>query len=437
MKSIHLLNLAIACALPLKAADSDPAKTPPPPPGSIGFADRSPSLDVLPGFKNPPAGFGIVPFYWWLGDPLTKERLSWQLEQMKGMGVSGYQINYAHSDKGGRTYGLTYPSEPAIFSKSWWELTDWFKSEAGKQGAGISLSDYTLGFGQGYMVDELLRDHPEVKGMELRMGKDGKVAPETMPWSLNPMHPMAGKWYAERFFGQFEKRFPGEAGKGLNFFFSDELTFGVSGRLWSAGFAEEFRKRKGYDIVPELTALFKDTGPRTPKLRLDYYDVLAALSEEGFFKPVFDWHQQRGMILGCDHGGRGKRVDEFGDYFRTQRWNQGPGADQPGLGKDLIKAKVAASIAHLYRTPAGLAGGILWQWLGNDFRRSHRCDLRELCDGFQSARTAWHVLLDPRRLVGMGAAGQHLPHAVLETPERFHGLPATPRLSAFPGPLPL
>lgn len=351
MKALLYLNLAIACAVPVRAADSDPSKTPPPPPGSIGFADRSPSLDVLPGFQNPPPGYGIVPFYWWLGDPLTKERLSWQLEQMKGMGVSGYQINYAHSDKGGRSFGLTYPSEPAIFSKEWWELTDWFKAEAGKQGTGISLSDYTLGFGQGYMVDELLRDHPEVKGMELRMDKDGKVTPETMPWSLNPMHPMSGKWYAERFFGQFEKRFPGEAGKGLNFFFSDELEFGVSGRLWSDGFAEEFRKRKGYDIVPELAALFKDTGPRTPKLRLDYYDVLAALSEEGFFKPIFDWHQERGMILGCDHGGRGKRVDEFGDYFRTQRWNQGPGADQPRLGKDLIKAKVAASIAHLYQRP--------------------------------------------------------------------------------------
>jgi hypothetical protein len=351
MKLLKLLYLAIALAMPLRAADSDPARTPPPPAGSIGFADRSPSLDVLPGFKSPPPGFGIVPFYWWLGDPLTKERLSWQLEQMKGMGVSGYQINYAHSDKGGRSYGLTFPSEPALFSKSWWELVDWFKSEAGKQGAGISLSDYTLGFGQGYMVDELLRDHPEVKGMELRMGKDGTVAPETLPWSLNPMHPMSGKWYAERFFGQFEQRMPGEAGKGLNFFFSDELTFGVSGRLWSDGFADEFRKRKGYDIIPELTALFKDTGPRTPKVRLDYYDVLVALSEEGFFKPVFDWHQQRGMIMGCDHGGRGKRVDEFGDYFRTQRWNQGPGADQPGLGKDLIKAKVAASIAHLYDRP--------------------------------------------------------------------------------------
>ncbi|MCH5372765.1 MAG: hypothetical protein JJ992_02225, partial [Planctomycetes bacterium] len=181
--------------------------------------------------------------------------------------------------------------------------------------------------------------------------RDGCVVPETVEWSLNPMHPTSGTWYAQRFFGQFEKRFPGEGGKGLNFFFSDELGFGVSGRIWSDGFAEEFKRRKGYDIVPELAALFKDIGPRTPKIRLDYSDVLVALSEEGFFKPVYDWHQQRGMIMGCDHGGRGRNVVEFGDYFRTQRWNQGPGADQPHLGRDLIKAKVASSIAHLYQRP--------------------------------------------------------------------------------------
>jgi hypothetical protein len=187
--------------------------------------------------------------------------------------------------------------------------------------------------------------------MRLIMGKDGKVTSETVPWSLNPMHPMSGKWYAEQFFGQFETHLPGEGGKGLNFFFSDELEFGVRGRIWSKDFAAEFQKRKGYDITPELPALFKDIGPRTPKIRLDYNDVLVALSEERFFKPVFDWHQQRGMIMGCDHGGRGKDVAEFGDYFRTQRWNQGPGADQPFLGKDLIRAKVAASIAHLYERP--------------------------------------------------------------------------------------
>jgi len=355
-RSIGLGALWLAMVAAVACADdgpdfSDPARTPPPPAHAVGFPSRDPQLDALPGFRQPPPGYGSVPFYWWMGDRLTTERLAWQLEQMAGMGVSGYQINYAHSDQGGRSYGLTYPSDPPLFSSEWWKLTGWFMQQAGRQGAAISLSDYTLGFGQGWCIDEILREHPEVRGMVLKAGPEGTIAPETAPWSLNPMHPQAGKWYAEKFFGQFERRFPGEGGRGLNFFFSDELGFGVSGRLWSAQFADQFRKRKGYDIVPELPALFRDIGPRTPKIRLDYNDVLVALSEECFFKPVFDWHQQRGMIMGCDHGGRGRNVVEFGDYFRTQRWNQGPGADQPNLGKNVIKAKVAASIAHLYLRP--------------------------------------------------------------------------------------
>jgi hypothetical protein len=346
---LGLTTLASAHAGDL--AFSDPANVTPAPAWAVGQANRAPDLDALPGFQKPPPGFGTVPFYWWLGDPLTQERLGWIFAQMAGMGISGYQINYAHSDKGGRSFGLTLPSEPALFSEPWWQLTGWFMQEAKKQGAGISLSDYTLGFGQGWCVDEILREHPDVNGMTLRMDKDGKVTAEVVPWSLNPMHPQSGKWYAEKFFGQFERRFRDEGGKGLNFFFSDELGFGISGRIWSPQFADEFKKRKGYDITPELPALFKDIGPRTPKVRLDYSDVMVSLTEEGFFKPVFDWHQQRGMIMGCDHGGRGRNVVEFGDYFRTQRWNQGPGADQPGLGKNLIKAKVAASIAHLYERP--------------------------------------------------------------------------------------
>ncbi len=390
---------------------SDPANVDKPPAWAVGQADRRADLDVLPGFQTPPAGFGQVPFYWWLGDPLTKERLSWQLDQLqKSGGVSGLQINYAHSDRGGPSWGLSYPSDPALFSEKWWDLCGWFMQEVKKRDmGGISLSDYTLGIGQGSYMDEILKDYPDSCGSTIGMGAGPKVdggkalkwqvqagvigvtafrldgdkvvagsgvdlrpsisnnvlnwiAPEGQ-WqlkvihrgikrnSLDPLHPLAGKRYIEKFFQRFEDRNPGEGGKGLNFFFSDELNFQISGNLWTDRFNEEFKKRKGYDLIPELPALFMDIGPRTVKIRLDYRDVMVALSEDGFFKPVFDWHQKRGMIFGCDHGGRGADVVEFGDYFRTQRWNQGPGSDQPKLSADVTKAKVASSMAHLYLRP--------------------------------------------------------------------------------------
>ena len=86
-------------------------------------------------------------------------------------------------------------------------------------------------------------------------------------------------------------------------------------------------------------------------VRLDYYDVIVALEEEHYFRPVYEWHEARGMTYGCDHGSRGYDAVEFGDYMRTQKYNQGPGCDQPQLASDIIKNKVAASIAHLHGRP--------------------------------------------------------------------------------------
>jgi hypothetical protein len=373
-----------------------------------GFPDRSPTLDVLPGFKTPPKGYGDVAFYWWQGDTLTRERLAWQLDQLKNKGITSLQINYSHLDTGGISYGLSNPSKPALFTPEWWNLLRWFATESQKRGMTISLSDYTLGIGQGFSMDEAIKENPDLNGSVLKniskklsgngslelsqklltltaikMNPDSSLAVETRRdllsqvknnkldyqfgqenWkitgvyyetlipSYDPMNPQSGKSYCEHFFGKFERELPKETFKNaVNFFFSDELDFRVSGNLWNRYFADEFKKRKGYDLVPYLDALYTNIGTITPKIRIDYNDVLVSLSEDNFFKPVYQWHQDRGLIFGCDHGGRGKNVAEFGDYFRTQRWNQGPGSDQPNLGKDLIMAKVASSIAHMYQRP--------------------------------------------------------------------------------------
>ncbi len=322
-------------------------------------------------FVNPPSEYGEVSFFWWQGDPVTREKLTWILDQLEAHHICGLQINYAHGDSGGRTYGLTMPSQPHPLSDEWWELVTWFEREASRRGMAISLSDYTLSTpGQQSYTDEVISEHPEFAGQLLirpRPGQavdadyydlrrlcdtcEGPVIAARVAYSLNPMHPRLGRTIADHFYGAFERHMPGECGRGINFFFSDELSFNVRGRLWSDEFAAEFKRRKGYDVTPLLGDLFDDAGARTVKTRLDYYDVVVQLSEEGYFKPVYDWHQQRGMTFGCDHGGRGRDVTEFGDYFRTMKWNQGPGNDQPRLACDLIKNKVSSSIAHLYERP--------------------------------------------------------------------------------------
>lgn len=364
-----------------------------------GIPERSPCLHVWEKFVSPPDGYGEVPFYWWLGDTLTREHLTWHLDLLAKKKISSLQINYAHSDKGGPFWGLTIPSKPDIFTDDWWNLFNWFKEEAVKRNMTVSLSDYTLGVGQGSYVDKALTSYPELVSRELKFECKKFKGHVTMPvgenvvsivayhkemtldlthkvrdahlstilpegewdiylctWhkkeiSFDAMNPLAGKAYNDNFFQQFENRSSDKSSKGLNFFFSDELNFNQGKYPWNDIFSSEFKQRKGYEIEPYLPALIRNIGPMTAKVRLDYNDVYVSLSEEYFFKPVYEWHQKRGMIIGCDHGGRGRDVREFGDYFRTQRWNQAPGSDQPRLGKDIIKSKVASSIAHLYERP--------------------------------------------------------------------------------------
>ena len=56
----------------------------------ISITDRPANAaepDLAVSFANPPAGYGPVATWWWVGEPLEKERLAWQLDQLKAGGV--------------------------------------------------------------------------------------------------------------------------------------------------------------------------------------------------------------------------------------------------------------------------------------------------------------------------------------------------------------
>ena len=386
---------------------SDPVNVlPAPPDGSAGFPSRDPNLDALPGFRNPPPGYGEVPFWWWTGDPLDKDRLLWQIEQLHKKGISGMQVNYAHEDTPGWP---TYAAEPEIFSDAWWEVWKFVAGECGKRGMGIGLSGYTLDWPSGKsLISRTIYSDPEIQGREIVITRKQRIqADETLacdlpadtvavrayplgkaliapgsqdltgairegrlewtpgqgnwevwiftaarkPGTLNPIHPLAGRRVIEKFFQPFQDHAPGQSSAGLNYFFHDELKFGVGDRIWADDLAEEFKRRKGYDLFEALPAMFQDVGPKTVKYRLDFMDVKMQLAQQRYFIPIFQWHWSRGKIYGCDQGSRGRNPSEFGDYFSAVRWYTAPGHDTPGGRADLIKGKVSSSIAHLYKRP--------------------------------------------------------------------------------------
>jgi len=385
----------------------DPAIRVPVPQDALGYPSREPDLDVWPGFKDPPSGYGEVPFWWWTGEDLDAERLIWQLRELHRKGISGVQVNYSHYDTPGWP---TEHDEPALFTDAWWAIYSRVSAVAAELEMGIGLSTYTLDWPRGAtnLFHQLFYSKPELHAFELKLGlrqrlrggenvrlalspervavrayrvQDGKaerggvdLAPVIrdgevrwsvpdgewevweflavrVPGSLNPLMAGSGDTVVLGFFQPFQERNPGESARGLNYFFNDELHIGADKYAWNPDFAEEFLLRKGYDLFEVLPAMWDDLGDFTPKVRMDYADVRMSLMEERYFKPIHDWHASRGMIFGCDSGGRGLHPQEFGDYFRATRWYTAPGHDTPGGRADPIKGKVSASVANLYQQP--------------------------------------------------------------------------------------
>ncbi|NNN30788.1 hypothetical protein HLK59_10505 [Streptomyces sp. S3(2020)] len=159
-----------------------------------------------------------------------------------------------------------------------------------------------------------------------------------------------------RLYQPFADRLGDRLGTTFTVFFQDELDLGIRMPMWSARVPEEFRRRMGYDLTPLLVGLWRDIGPATRKLRLDYTDVIVALLEESYFRPVHEWQRAHGTLLAMDQLGRGEPRSGrslYADYSRTMRWYDAPGNDDPKLQEPrrLEEFKVNSSLAHLYERP--------------------------------------------------------------------------------------
>lgn len=372
-----------------------------------GFPSREGLVDIRSNFNNPPKGYGNVPFYWWNGDSLKLNRLNEQLEILSDAAIDGFSVSYIHThpgvdvelnSHGYGSFGRADAGCPEFYSDDWWKLWNDFSYECSKKNIGIGVDDYVIGWAKnGFYVDEVLEndnfrsyqgrlnwkvyDVKPYEYVEISL-PENVVSVMSYPEGLNlynnieegklkwhssdkekcriyityttpspELHPEYGKRLVETYFNRFEEKLDENGRKGLNYFFQDELHYNLNIHSWCEDMPAVFKERKGYDIVPFLPALYENIGDITPKVRLDYAQIVTELSEERYFKPIFDWHNSRGLIYGCDNNGRGLEPLQYMDYFRTISWFTAPGNDAPAKGSSFIQTKVSSSVSHLYQRP--------------------------------------------------------------------------------------
>ena len=87
------------------------------------------------------------------------------------------------------------------------------------------------------------------------------------------------------------------------------------GANWTTDFREEFRKRRGYDLIEQLT-LLQDTSAKVPAqlVRIDYLQTLAELLRERYTQPWTLWSKKHGYETRYQaHGSPGNLLDLYDD----------------------------------------------------------------------------------------------------------------------------
>ncbi|MEU8134174.1 glycosyl hydrolase [Streptodolium elevatio] len=359
----------------------------------------------LPGriaaiLADPPRAFSPTAIWWWSGEALDPARLRDQLERFAEGGVFNLVLlNLAPS---GPLFGAD-ADDPPFLSEAWWLLLQGVCDDARELGIGLWFYDQ-LGFSgadlQARLVDENPRyggrrlerlravvDGADVPG-ELRCPEpgrpiaaqaepvDGDDRPTGPPVALVPdgqvvRAPGPGRWrltlhhhtplgfdylgteacatLLDQVHGAFERRLGDRLGSVVVGSFQDELP---ALPTWSDGFAEAFRSLRGYDLTARLDALYHDSSrPDAEQVRRDYHRTRAELAESAFFRPLAEWHEKHGLLVGCDQQDPARAghpvggVELYADYARTHRWFSAPGSDHHG------DARIHSSLAHLYGRP--------------------------------------------------------------------------------------
>ena len=169
--------------------------------------------------------------------------------------------------------------------------------------------------------------------------------------------------------------------------FSDSLE--VAGTNWTGDFLEEFKRRRGYDLVPHLPALIGDVGPETLSVRHDWGKTLSELVVERYFVSVQQWaHTHNTRLRSQNYGNPPVTLDSY----RYVDLIEGEGKASPLMWRQFSDTRWAVSAAHLLNHP--IVSSETWTWLHSPAFRATPLDMKSEAD--------LHFLQGVNQLVGHG-----------------------------------
>jgi len=205
---------------------------------------------------------------------------------------------------------------------------------------------------------------------------------------------------------------------GVRSIFCDSLE--VYDANWTHEFPRIFERKRGYDLVAHLPALFDRKHPDSRDLRCDYWRTLSELASEAFVQPLADWAHRKGVTAQVESYGvppvslaSYRAVDvPTGEHYEWKEFNS---------------SRWASSGAHLAGKRTVLAEA--WTWLGNPNRFGDTLEQIKLCSDlhFLSGINALYGVVYPYSPAAAGSPGW----VTYFGPQMNHCSPFWPYVSLF------
>ncbi|MBP5638561.1 MAG: hypothetical protein J6X55_03720 [Victivallales bacterium] len=222
------------------------------------------------------------------------------------------------------------------------------------------------GWPSGGACGQVLACDPE-RFVQRQVILDKKGRPEIVPVPYDakeraPYPSIIEKGVTEKFLEltheKFRKKFSRHFGKTIKFSFTDEpdMPRCFFGHFlgWCTDFADEFKKRYGYDVMPYLKDLLMsedDMSDEVKRVRIDFMDLRSRLFNERYLLPIRDWCHANGLKssghLNCENMPEYNAGGGHGHILRAMRSLDVPGVDviwrQLFPNKEKLPDTIAAS----------------------------------------------------------------------------------------------
>lgn len=308
--------------------------------------------------------------WWWLGSAVTESGLRYNLSEYKKAGIGGVEITPIYGVKGNEKNEIPY------LSPQWMQMLRTTESIAGELGIEV---DMATGTGWPFGGPEVPLDEAACKlNDDFTVGrtrqKVKRAAPGGEGYVIDHFDHDAVSHYLER----FDRAFDGTSTPYPHTFFND--SYEVYNADWTPRFLDEFKSRRGYDLLQYKAEFLDETAPNHKLLISDYRETLGELLLDNFTTQWTDWAHSHGAITRNQaHGSPANLIDIYAavdipecEGFGLSDFGIRGLRTDPGFTKkndsDLSMLKYASSAAHI--TGKRLVSSETFTWLTEHFRTS-------------------------------------------------------------------